>query len=254
MITVLSPAKTLNFDKTSVTAHTEPIFLAEAQRLVNQLKKMSRNDLCQLMKVSDKISALNHERYQSWCRPFNLENSKQALLAFKGDVYTGISVDDFNQEDLDFAQQHLRMLSGLYGILKPLDLIQPYRLEMGTRLKADYHDNLYEFWGDKITASLNDDLAAEKSPVLINLASNEYFSSVHPPELAARIITPVFKEQKNGVYKVISFLAKKARGMMSRYIIKNRIQDVGAIRKFKAGGYQYRAEMSDDNVWVFTHG
>ena len=254
MIIVLSPAKTLDSDQSLLTTHTKPQLLKDSQKLVDRLKGMSARDLSGLMKVSDKIADLNYERYQTWRRPFNLKNAKQAIFTFKGDVYLGLKAEDFDKKDLSFAQQHLRMLSGLYGVLRPLDLIQPYRLEMGCRLQTADCANLYEFWGDKLTQLIQNELAAEKSPALINLASNEYFKSIRPAALSAPIITPVFKENKNGTYKIISFLAKKARGMMSRYIIKHGLEDINAIKQFRDGGYRYRAKLSNDTEWVFTHG
>jgi cytoplasmic iron level regulating protein YaaA (DUF328/UPF0246 family) len=195
---------------------------------------------------------LNSNRYYAWNRPFTPKNSKQAILAFKGDVYTGLDAETMTTAELDFAQDHLRILSGLYGVLHPLDLMQPYRLEMGTQFKNPRGKNLYEFWGDKITQALNLDLKKQKDSILINLASNEYFQSIHTKNLEARIITPVFKDEKNGIYKIISFYAKKARGMMSRYIIRNKLTNPEAIKKFDAAGYQFDAKSSNHDEWVFT--
>ena len=256
MLFVISPAKTLNFDTpVSVRKCTIPVFLDEAQGLVKRLKKLSDKDIAKLMGVSAKIAELNYHRYQQWCKPFTMANAKQAVWAFRGDVYTSLEADSFKQEDIKFAQKHLRMLSGLYGVLRPLDLIQAYRLEMGTQFVASRgSNNLYEFWGNKITECLNRDLKSTRSKTLINLASQEYFKSVHKDHLDAQVITPVFKERRSGVYKVISFVAKRARGMMSRYIINRQIDNPSDIKKFKEDDYHYNKQLSDDANWVFTRG
>ena len=204
------------------------------------------------MGLSDKLGALNYERYQAWQRPFSPENAKQALLAFKGDVYQGLDAESMDAEDLAWAQNNLRILSGLYGLLRPLDLMQPYRLEMGTKFANQRGGDLYAFWGDLITRKINQHLEGSKEPVLLNLASNEYFKSVHPEKINAPIITPVFMDKKDDKYKIISFFAKKARGLMSAYIIKNRITDVERIKDFDSAGYSYNPAMSEGNKWVFT--
>ena len=204
------------------------------------------------MNVSAKIADLNFDRYESWKKPFTQKNAKQAVLAFKGDVYTGLNAESFNTADFKFAQSHLRVLSGLYGLLRPLDLMQPYRLEMGTRLKTDQGKNLYEFWGTDITQGLNKQLKKIKSDTLINLASNEYFKSVKPQELNAEIITPAFKEFKNGDYKMIGIYAKKARGLLSRYIIQNKLSDPEDIKLFNEDGYKFNKKLSKGSNWVFT--
>lgn len=253
MLIVVSPAKTLDYDTPPKTRKsTLPDYLDESQLLIDRLRQLSSLDIAELMKVSTKIADLNFDRYESWNRKFTPDNAKQAVLAFKGDVYTGLDVDSFNARDLDFAQSHLRILSGLYGLLRPLDLMQAYRLEMGTRLSNERGKNLYEFWGDRITEGLNKQLKKIKSGHLINLASNEYFRAVKPSKLDAEIITPAFKEYKNGQYKMIGIFAKKARGMLSRYIIQNRLQDVDDIRSFDEEGYKFNSKLSNEKDWVFT--
>ncbi len=195
---------------------------------------------------------LNSERFLNWHLPFTPENAKPAILAFRGDVYTGIDADSLSTEDFYFAQKHLRILSGLYGVLRPLDLIQAYRLEMGTKLKNSRGKNLYEFWGNKITEYLNHELSSHKNMTLINLASNEYWSVVKPAMLQTQVITPVFKDEKNGQYKIISFFAKKARGMMVAFMLKNKIEQAEDLKAFDREGYQFNAKMSKGNEWVFT--
>ncbi|MBY0499425.1 MAG: peroxide stress protein YaaA [Nitrosomonas sp.] len=253
MIIVISPAKTLDFETPPITQeYTYPVFLDDSAELISALRKLEPQQISQLMSISPKLGILNSNRYYAWNRPFTLENSKQAILAFKGDVYTGLDAETMTTAELAFAQDHLRILSGLYGVLHPLDLMQPYRLEMGTQFKNPRGKNLYEFWGDKITQALNQDLKKQKDSILINLASHEYFQSTHMGKLEARIITPVFKDEKNGIYKIISFYAKKARGMMSRYIIRNRLTNPEAIKKFDVAGYQFDAKGSNQDEWVFT--
>ena len=252
MIIVISPSKTLDFETPAITQqHTHPDFLADSAQLIDELKKLEPDQIGKLMSISHKLALLNSNRYYAWKRPFNTANAKQAVLAFKGDVYTGLDADTMNAAELAFAQDHLRILSGLYGILRPLDLIQPYRLEMGTHFNNPRGGNLYEFWGDKITQALNQDLEKQNTDILINLASNEYFQSIQTNKLNARIITPVFKDQKNGVYKIISFFAKKARGLMSRYIIQNRLTNPEDIKHFDVAGYQFSEETSDNDEWIF---
>ncbi|MDE2387562.1 MAG: peroxide stress protein YaaA [Betaproteobacteria bacterium] len=253
MMIVISPAKTLDFETPPGTQeHTQPGFLDESVQLIGTLRKLEPDQIGALMSISPKLAVLNSDRYFSWQRPFTLENAKQAIFAFKGDVYTGLDAETMTAAELAFAQQHLRMLSGLYGVLRPLDLMQPYRLEMGTQLKNPRGNNLYEFWDDKITQALNQDLVKQKDSILINLASNEYFQSIQPNKLNARIITPVFKDQKNGVYKIISFFAKKARGMMSRYIIQHKLAEPDAIKKFDVAGYRFSQADSSQDEWIFT--
>lgn len=253
MLIVLSPAKTLDYETPPQTRKaTQPALLERSAQLVEDARKLSPDGIAALMGVSESLAELNHERFMNWGQPFNLDNAKQSVLAFKGDVYTGLDADSMKVADLDYAQKHLRILSGLYGLLRPLDLMQPYRLEMGLKFENSGGRNLYEFWGDDITALLNKQLKTLKSEVLVNLASNEYFKSVRPGELNADIITPVFKDRKNGKYKVISFFAKKARGQMARYAIDKRLQKVADLKKFKVDGYRYNAGESTAREWVFT--
>ncbi|WP_298187526.1 peroxide stress protein YaaA [uncultured Pseudomonas sp.] len=252
MLMVISPAKTLDYETPSVTPRfTQPEHLDHAQALIEQLRDFSPAQIAELMHLSDKLAGLNAARFGSWERPFNPSNAKQALLAFKGDVYTGLNAEDFNESDFDFAQKHLRMLSGLYGLLRPLDLMQPYRLEMGTKLANPRGNNLYDFWGERISGWLNEALAAQGDEVLLNLASNEYFSAVKRKALNARVINTEFKDQKNGQYKIISFYAKKARGLMARYVIKERISDPAGLKDFSYQGYRYSAEQSKTDSLVF---
>jgi len=253
MLIVISPAKKLDMqnEESELVKPTQPVFKKNAQELVNQLKTFKNKDYISLMGVSASIAALNAQRYQEWSLPFTLKNSKPALLAFKGDVYQGMSPDDFGKEDFDYAQEHLRILSGLYGCLRPKDLMQAYRLEMGTTLKNVRGDNLYAFWKKDITAHLNKTLKENGDKVLINLASNEYFKAVDEKALACPVITPVFKDYKNGNYKVISFLAKKARGMMCAYLIRNRVEDIEGIKRFSQAGYRFDSKQSAKNELVF---
>ncbi|WP_281647750.1 peroxide stress protein YaaA [Parendozoicomonas sp. Alg238-R29] len=253
MLIVISPAKTLDYDTAPATdAHTTPDFLEHSQELIEQLRDLSPAQIGKLMGVSDKISGLNAARFEAWSTPFSPRNAKQAVLAFKGDVYTGLDAETLDNKGFDFAQKHLRILSGLYGLLRPLDLMQAYRLEMGTKFANKRGKDLYTFWGDIITNALNTELSAQKDNILINLASNEYFKSVKPKQLEADIITPIFKDLKTGQYKIISFYAKKARGLMTRYIIDKKVSQPAALKKFNYGGYIFNADMSDDKNWVFT--
>lgn len=249
MLIVISPAKTLDFEtKPTTNTHSQPRFIAQSKTLINELRQLDVVQIADLMSLSDKLAALNVARYESWQPSFSFDNAKQALLAFKGDVYTGLEAETMNEADLDYAQTHLRILSGLYGVLKPLDLMQPYRLEMGTKLANDKGKDLYQFWGDTIKKTIETDM---DDGVLINLASNEYFKSVQAKQLDARIITPVFKDQKNGQYKMISFYAKKARGLMSRYIIDHKLTDPEAIKGFDYEGYYYSEAESTGDECVF---
>jgi cytoplasmic iron level regulating protein YaaA (DUF328/UPF0246 family) len=253
MLIVISPAKTLDFDSQAVTkVHTEPEFLDDSQVLINELRTMSPPEVSRLMGISAKLGDLNFGRYLNWHTPFTPANAKQAVLAFKGDVYAGLQAEAFKSQDFKFAQKHLRILSGLYGVLRPLDLMQAYRLEMGTKLSNERGANLYEFWGDKITTALNKQLKKNKSDYLVNLASNEYFKAVKPKQLNADVLTPVFKDYKSGQYKLISFFAKKARGSMSAYVIKNKITAVDDIRDFDVDGYSFNKKLSSEKEFVFT--
>ncbi|HEY3372982.1 MAG TPA: peroxide stress protein YaaA [Prolixibacteraceae bacterium] len=253
MIIILSPAKTL-YDNAPVQLEefTESTFMAEAKKIVAVLKKKKPIQLSKLMDISPKLAELNYQRFQAWEPPFNLENSCQAILMFNGEAYHGLKAETFSQADFHIAQQKLRILSGVYGLLKPLDLIQPYRLEMGIPISIAGKKNLYEFWKAKITTQLNQELAQSDQNTLVNLASKEYFSVIDTKKLKARVITPSFKEQKNGQYQMVSFFAKKARGQMSRYIIQNNITDIEEIKAFDMDGYYFNNQLSKENDWVFT--
>jgi cytoplasmic iron level regulating protein YaaA (DUF328/UPF0246 family) len=252
MLMVISPAKTLDFETPPAIEHfTLPQYLDHSQELVEQLRELSPAQISELMHVSDKIGGLNAARFGSWNPAFTPANAKQALLAFKGDVYTGLDAQSLGEADLDYAQQHLRMLSGLYGLLRPLDLMQPYRLEMGTKLANARGKDLYAFWGTRISEWLNEALAEQGDDVLLNLASNEYFSAVKRSALKARVIDTEFKDLKNGQYKIISFYAKKARGLMSRFVIEQRIDDPAALKAFDVQGYRYNPEQSSPQKLVF---
>ena len=252
MITVLSPAKSLDYEPQSYTKkHTTPEFLDDSQELIDVLEKKSKSQIAKLMSLSDKLAELNVQRYQDWQTPFDTDNAKQCILAFKGDVYQGFDFDEWKAADFTFAQKHLRILSGLYGLLRPLDLMQAYRLEMGTKLKTDRGKDLYAFWGDTITNAINLAVQTSRSKAFVNLASNEYFSSVHAGDLGVPIVTPVFKDEKNGKYKIISFFAKKARGMMANFIVRNRIKQPEDLKAFDVAGYQFDEDSSDESTLTF---
>lgn len=253
MLTVISPAKNLDFDTSLPTAEfSQPILQNDMQELADVCKQLSPMDLGSLMSISDKLAGLNAARFQEWSLPFSPENARPAMFAFNGDVYTGLDAYTLSEAQIQEAQQHLKILSGLYGVLRPLDLMQAYRLEMGTKLTNPRGKNLYEFWGDIVTEELNKALAEQESNVLVNLASNEYFKVVKTRKLNAQVITPVFKDKKNGQYKVISFFAKKARGMMARFIIESKARDVNALTHFNSAGYEFNEAMSDAKQLVFT--
>lgn len=254
MLFVISPAKKLDEgEETRFTAqHTQPRMLDQAQELVTRLSAFSAGEIGKLMHLSENLSQLNYERYQTFAAPFTPANSKQAIFSFAGDVYQSLETEAYEQEQYDYAQRHVRILSGLYGLLKPLDLIQAYRLEMGTRLSTEKGKNLYDFWGTSIQELLLEDMAETNSDVLINLASNEYFKSVKAKTLNTRVITPQFKDEKDGKIKMISFFAKQARGAMVDYAIKERVKDVALLKDFKGMGYQYQEELSTENEWVFV--
>lgn len=253
MLAVISPAKKLDFETPAKDfPSTECALLNEAEVLIKRCKELSASDIASLMKLSDKLAGLNAARFGEWATPFNTENAKHAVHSFKGDVYVGLDADTLSNDDLEFAQTHLRILSGLYGLLRPLDLMQAYRLEMGTKLDNSRGKNLYEFWGNLITNTLNDALKEAKSEVLVNLASTEYFKAVKAKNVNAQIITPVFKDYKNGQYKIISFYAKKARGLMVRYMIDKRVSSPQELESFDYEGYQYNAELSSAKEMVFT--
>ena len=252
MLILISPAKTLDYQSPLATARfTRPELLDYSQQLIKVARKLSAPQIKALMGISDKLADLNATRFQDWHPDFTLDNARQAILAFKGDVYTGLQAETFSDADFDFAQQHLRMLSGLYGVLRPLDLMQPYRLEMGIRLENPRGKDLYQFWGEVITNKLNEALAAQGDDIVINLASDEYFKSVKPQKLNARIIKPLFLDEKNGKFKVISFYAKKARGLMSRYIIEHRLTKPTQLTGFNSEGYFFDEHASTPEELVF---
>lgn len=253
MLLVVSPAKKLDFESPLATEKfSQPTLLEQSQLLIDDCVKLAPSDIASLMKLSDKLAGLNAARFGEWSMPFTQDNARQAILSFNGDVYTGLDAQTFSEDDFEFAQQHFRILSGLYGLLKPLDLMQAYRLEMGCKLGNSRGDNLYQFWGEIITNELNKAMSEQHDDILINLASTEYFKSVNKKLLKGTIITPTFKDWKNGQYKIISFFAKKARGLMARYIIQNKLMSVEQIKSFDLAGYQYDEAMSKGNDWVFT--
>jgi cytoplasmic iron level regulating protein YaaA (DUF328/UPF0246 family) len=252
VLTVISPAKTLDYETPATTRQaTQPAFLSRASELVEDARRLTPGDIQSLMGVSESIANLNHERFMNWHPEFTPQNAKQALLAFKGDVYTGLAAETLDAKGLKFAQKHLRILSGLYGLLRPLDLMQPYRLEMGLRFNNRVGKNLYEFWGNDISDAVQADLKKSGSPLLINLASNEYFKSVNAKTLDVEIITPVFKDLKQGKYKMISFFAKKARGLMARFIIDHQLNDPEGLKEFDAEGYYFSKTLSTASELVF---
>lgn len=250
---VISPAKKLDYSPTDIkNSFTIPSFLNEAEILIKKLRSYTPANISKLMNVSPAIAELNFDRYAKWSQPFNKGNAKEAILAFNGEVYAKMHAKEFTTNELEFAQNHLTILSGLYAALRPLDIIQPYRLEMGTKLKVKRSKNLYEFWGNKITDFVNQRLKESETTILINLASNEYFKSINKKVLQADIITPVFKIFKNGKYSTPFIYAKQARGMMCNFIIKNKLSDPEEIKLFDMDGYHFDAPMSGENEWVFT--
>jgi cytoplasmic iron level regulating protein YaaA (DUF328/UPF0246 family) len=247
---LISPAKSLDFEKPApVEQHSEALFLSEASKLNSKLRTLSEKEISELMSISSKLGALNWQRNQEWSLPFTKANAKQAVYAFKGDVYVGMDLETLPKDKSEELQGKLRILSGLYGLLKPFDLIQPYRLEMGTKLPIEAHRNLYEYWGSKITEALNKELGKEE--LLVNLASNEYFKALKTKDIQNTIVTPQFKDYKNGKLKIISFFAKKARGMMVRYILDNNSNDLESLKGFNYGGYGFSEELSNGNDLVF---
>jgi len=253
MLMILSPSKTLDFERPGVTTtNSLPTLLDQSEMLVRNLRRYTPEKLAELMGISPKLAELNHRRFACWRRPFSPENAKPAVLAFKGDVYEGLQADDFSETAFQFAQTHLRILSGLYGLLRPLDLIQAYRLEMGTRLPTKRGKDLYQFWGNRITDALNDALIDHDEKILVNLASNEYFKVVVTARLSAGIITPIFMDFNGGKYRVISFYAKKARGMMARFVIQNRIETAADLKNFQMQGYTFDPGRSSEARWIFS--
>jgi cytoplasmic iron level regulating protein YaaA (DUF328/UPF0246 family) len=250
---LLSPAKTLDLD--SPVDHlptSEPVFGEEAEQLIATLRRKSARSLMELMGISPDLASLNRERFQAWTWPHEADGSRPALWTFKGDVYLGLDAGTLRKRDVAWADRHLRILSGLYGILKPLDRIMPYRLEMGTRLKTRRGGDLYQFWKDRIRVELEHELADDSRPLLVNLASNEYFKAVQPGELSVPVITPVFKDWNRGQFRVLSFFAKQARGMMARFAIDRQVKDVEQLKDFDRGGYGFDEGLSSDFEWVFT--
>ena len=252
MLILISPAKTLDYQSPLATQrYTQPVLLDHSQQLIDVARQLSAPQIKTLMGISDKLADLNATRFHDWQPDFTPDNARQAILAFKGDVYAGMQAETFSDDDFTFAQQHLRMLSGLYGVLRPLDLMQPYRLEMGIRLQNPNGSDLYQFWGDTITQTLNEALAAQGDNIIVNLASDEYFRAVKPKQHDGEIVKPVFLDEKNGTFKVISFYAKKARGLMSRYIIENRLTTPEQLKAFDVDGYVFDEETSKKNELVF---
>lgn len=255
MLMIISPAKSMDFaTKPMSQEYTVPGAISYSKRIIDEIKNFTPQEISKLMKVSQDIASLTNKRFQLWSAEHNLKNSKQAIYAYTGDVYQGLNVNSFKTKELIFAQNHLAIVSGLYGLLRPLDLIQPYRLEMGVKFKIGNCKNLYEFWKNSITDSVNKYLEEQNSMILINLASNEYFKSIDKKKLKANVITPVFKDLKNDTYKVIGFFAKKARGMFANYIIHNKIDDknISALKEIDLNGYVYNHEMSSEKEWVYT--
>ena len=252
MLIVLSPAKSLDYKTpTKVKAPTLPEFVSESAKLIADLKKLAPQDVAKLMGLSDQLATLNVGRYRDWSKKFTEENSKPAIYAFDGDVYDGFDVKTLNAKSLEFAQNHIRILSGLYGALRPLDLMQAYRLEMGTAFQNARGKDLYAFWGNRVTKSIKEVLEQQKKPVLLNLASEEYFKVLQPEELDCPVISPVFQDAKDGKYKIISFYAKRARGLMARFVVENRITDPADLKGFNVDGYKYCAAESKENKPVF---
>jgi cytoplasmic iron level regulating protein YaaA (DUF328/UPF0246 family) len=248
---IISPAKSLDFEtKAPTSLHTQPRFLEQSEKLNKKLKTLSKKNIAELMKISDALSALNYDRNQTWKTPFSPDNAKQAIYSFTGEVFRGIDAHSLSEEKIPLLQDRLRILSGLYGILKPLDLIQPYRLEMGTKLSIQKTTNLYKFWDDQIAKSLNEEL--EEGELLVNLASTEYFKVIPKKILKVPMVTPVFKDFKNGEYKTIMTFAKKARGLMVRYIIDHNIKTIEGLKNFNVERYRYSEEMSSENELLFT--
>lgn len=253
MLILLSPAKNLNFDPApDAPKATRPVFAKDAGELSETTRKLTRAKIKTLMGISDKLADLNYERFQAFSANGKPASVKQAALAFNGDVYQGLDANTLDADDLAYAQDRLRILSGLYGLLRPLDAIQPYRLEMGSRLKNPRGNNLYDFWGDKIARAIDKAAKPHDDPTVVNLASNEYFSAVDQNTLKAPVITPVFKEEKDGRMKSLMYYAKRARGLMARWAIENRVETAQELKNFNAGGYRFRKELSDEGTWLFS--
>lgn len=251
MLIIISPAKKMDISGVKPQKYTQPFFVNNSERLIQHLRKFSSKELMQLMKISGDLAELNNQRYFEWSKKHDLKKCKQAIFAFTGEVYSGLNVASFSEDDLAYAQNHLRILSGLYGILKPLDLIHPYRLEMGTKLKIENHANLYDFWGDTVVNDVHKLMKKNKEEVLVNLASNEYFKVVNKKNLKAKVVTPIFKDFNNGSYKTVMVYAKKARGAMAAFIIKNQLTNKEDLIAFDTDGYVYNKEASTENEFVF---
>ena len=252
MLLVISPAKTLDYDsKFPEVRNSKARLLEKSAELINVLRQKEPWQLSHLMSISDELAVLNANRYQHWKLPFRKKTARPAIYAFKGDVYAGLDAYSLSSEDMDFAQNNLRILSGLYGLLRPLDLMLPYRLEMGTKLVVGDSKDLYQYWGSQLTEILHKDLKKLKGNVLVNLASNEYFRSIQPKRLAVPVVTPVFKDRKGDNYKVVGFWAKKARGLMVRFAIENRLEDVEQLKSFASAGYYYSEQNSNEKEFVF---
>ena len=252
MLLLLSPAKSLDYEShLEGVPHTLPQFVSQSTELIDVLKHKTPSEISELMDLSDNLAALNVARYEAWRPKFSSKNSRQAILAFNGDVYEGLDAKSLTPKNLEWAQNHVCILSGLYGVLRPLDWMQPYRLEMGTPLLNPRGKNLYQFWGTSIAQYLNAQLDKDKTPVVINLASQEYFKAVDPKTLKARIVECVFEDYKGGKYKVISFFAKRARGLMARYAIEKQIKNPEKLKEFEVDAYAFVASASDENRWVF---
>ena len=253
MLALISPAKKLDFESgATLAAYSQPTYLDRAEMLVRSARKLSRAELAGSMKLSDKLAELNYQRFREFTTPFDLSNAKQAALVFNGDTYVGLEAKTLSANDMTYAQEHLRILSGLYGILRPLDLIQPYRLELGARFRAPGNTDLYGFWDGRLAEAVTAAVAGHKDKTVVNLASNEYFKAVDAKKLEVPVITPVFKEIKDGETRVIGMFAKRARGAMARFMIRKRIEKPAGLKKFKGGGYSFQPDVSDDRTWVFT--
>jgi uncharacterized protein len=253
MLALISPAKKLNYDFDPVIdTHTQPDFLPDAEKLAVTARRLSRTKLARTMNLSDSLADLNWHRFQAFHTPFDMDNARQAALVFNGDTYLGLDAHSLTEQDMDYAQSHLRILSGLYGLLRPLDLVQPYRLEMGARFKPARRNDLYDFWGSRLTDAVNEAVSDHAEKTVVNLASNEYFKAVKPKELKSDLLTIDFREIKDGQTRMIGTFAKQARGMMARYIIQNRVEKSADLKAFNSGGYKYQADQSSDHVWTFT--
>lgn len=252
MLILISPAKTLDFSPRTALVGSKPRFVPQANKLAAQVRTLSAAKLAKLMSISPKLAETTHGFYAAWKTKYNAAGAKEAISAFRGDVYLGLEALELSDSDLEFAQEHLRILSGLYGVLRPLDLIQPYRLEMGTKLGGDHGKDLYAYWGDAVAKSLAKEARAQGAPVVLNLASQEYFGVADRPALKSRVVTPSFRDLHKGEYKVISFFAKKARGMMARYLIESRAESPAELLTFRAAGYRYNRQLSTEEAPVFT--